>query len=186
MADRFAVEFRSTSLSGNTLAGRAAVFGVVANLPGHYERLDRSAFDHALRDSDVRFLVNHDPSQLLGRQKSGTLRMGVTDEGLDYEVDLPDTQVAHDVKVLVSRGDLDGGSFGFLPGEDRWGRAGDGRQVRTHTLIKRLLDLSVVTYPAYEGTAVALRSMPDFEVQPPNLRAQLIRARARLLQEEVK
>lgn len=177
--DRFAVELRAEVRDG-TLAGHAAVFNTVAHVGGHYERLDRSAFEEALKTSDARFLVNHDPNMLLGRQGAGTLRLWTDDEGLAFEVDLPDTQVARDVRELVRRGDLDGGSFGFIPGADKWTRAEDGFQVRTHTSVKRLLDASVVTYPAYSGTEIQLRKMELAEVAP-NGRGQLIVARHRRL-----
>lgn len=177
--DRFAVELRA-ALEGNTLRGHAAVFGTAAKLRGHYERIGPSAFDEVLGRADVRALVNHDPSQILGRSGAGTLRLDVDDDGLGFEVDLPDTQLGRDVRELVRRGDLDGMSFGFLPGADAWSRAADGLQVRTHTKIRELLDVSLATYPAYAGTDVVLRSL-DLGDRPVNRRAQLIRARARVL-----
>lgn len=176
---RFAVEMRA-EVSGNTLAGHAAVFGRVAKVPGHYEQLDRDAFDAALETSDARFLVNHNPDNLLGREGSGTLRLSTDSTGLAYELELPDTQLAHDVKVLVQRRDLAGGSFGFIPGLDKWERASDGLQLRTHTQIQSLLDASIVTYPAYQGTDVELRAM-EITTRPHSGRSQLVRARARLL-----
>jgi HK97 family phage prohead protease len=180
--DRFAVELRA-SLEGNTLRGHAAVFGTAAKLRGHYERMAPGAFDAVLgRGPDTRALVNHDPSLILGRTAAGTLRLATDDAGLAFEVDLPDTQLGRDVRELVRRGDLDGASFGFLPGADAWTRAGDGLQVRTHTSISELVDVSLATFPAYAGTDVVLRSM-DLDDRPVNLRAQLIRARARLLPE---
>lgn len=173
--DRFAVQLRA-AVEGNKLTGHAAVFGQVAYVGGHYERLDRSAFNEALKTSDARFLVNHDPTLLLGRQGAGTLRLWTDDDGLAFEVDLPDTQPARDVRELVRRKDLDGGSFGFIPGLDKWDRAEDGLQVRTHTSVKSLLDTSIVTYPAYDGTTVALRAM-NLTTVPLNGRSRLIRAR---------
>jgi HK97 family phage prohead protease len=174
---RFHVELRSASVEGNTLAGHAAVFGQVARIGGHYEQLARSAFDEVLRTSDTVFLFNHDLNQVLGRQSSGTLQLRADDVGLAFEVDLPDTAAGRDVRELVRRGDLKGGSFGFLPGEDKWERTSDGLQLRTHTSIAMLRDASVVTFPAYSDTAVSLRSI-DLSVSPTG-RSQLIKARAR-------
>lgn len=176
--DRYEVQMRS-AIEGNKLVGHAAVFGQIADIGKHYEQLDRSAFNEALKTSDARFLLNHDPSSILGRQSSGTLRMGADSQGLAFEVDLPNTQLGNDVRELVSRGDLREGSFGFIPGEDQWTRAEDGKQMRTHTNIKQLLDASLVTYPAYEGTSIQLRSL---EIKPASNRSRLVRARfARLL-----
>lgn len=171
--DRFHVELRA-EVEGNVLTGYASVFGQTAKVGSHYEQIERRAFDAALKDSDPRFLVNHDPTLLLGRRSAGTLRVRADDHGLAFEVDLPDTQAGRDVRELMRRGDLDGGSFGFVPGEDTWTRAPDGLQLRTHTSVRSLLDLSVVTYPAYEGAEVALRSLI---ITPPSTRTRLIRAR---------
>lgn len=172
--DRFAVELRA-AVEGRTLVGYASVFGQVAELPGHWEAIAPGAFDAALERGDPRFLLNHDPSRLLGRRASGTLRVETDAHGLAFQVDLPDTEDGRAVRELTRRGDLAGGSFAFIPGEDEWTRAPDGRQLRTHTSVADLLDLSVVTYPAYEGTAVALRSrtIPARPSGP----SQIIRAR---------
>lgn len=178
--DRLAVELRSADLDGRTLRGVAAVFGTAAKIGNrYYERIDRHALDGVLGD-DVRALVNHDPSLLLGRTTAGTLRLAVGDDGLGFELDLPDTQLGRDVGELVRRRDLDAMSFGFMPGAIEKGRAGDGLQIRTHTKIRELRDVSLATYPAYEGTAVVLRAV-DLHDRAPGVRAQLVRARARRL-----
>lgn len=177
---RFGVELRA-SVEGNTLHGHAAVFDQMADLPGHYEVLARGVFDNVLQDAttDVRALLNHDPRLLLGRQSARTLRLDTDERGLAFEVDLPDTSYARDLRTLVDRGDLNGASFAFIPGEDEWDRAPDGRQRRTHTSAKALLDVSAVTFPAYEGAGVALRHM-TFE-RTNRGRSQLIRARHKAL-----
>ena len=174
---RFVVEVRA-ELDGNRLRGHAAVFNQMAQLSGGWEQLDRRAFDQALKTDDVRALINHNPTQVLGRMSAGTLRLETDDDGLVFDVDLPDTSYARDLRELVARGDITGASFGFVPGEHKWGKAPDGRSLRTHTSVKRLLDVSPVTFPAYEGTDVALRSV-DFS--RPSWRGQLIMARHRAL-----
>lgn len=185
MTARFQAEFRS-ELSGNTLAGRAVVFGAIAKVPGHYEALARSAFDAALAsNTDVKALINHNPSLVLGSTRAKTLRLEVDDDGLGFEVDLPDTSYARDLKELIARNDISGMSFGFIPGKDEWARAPDGRQLRTHTSVQRLLDVSPVSYPAYDGTEVHLRAA-DFDCPPMTPRGQMIRLRAAALLKDVK
>lgn len=176
---RFAVEFRA-EVAGDTLRGHAAVFGQTARVAGGYEQIAPTAFNEALKASDVRALLNHNPTLVLGRQSAGTLRLHVDDQGLAFEVDLPDTSYARDLRELVARGDVTGASFGFVPGQDEYRKAPDGKQVRTHTSVAQLLDVSPVTWPAYDGTNVALRHM-DWGVQQPTLRQQLIIARHRAL-----
>lgn len=175
--NRFGVELRAR-VEGDTLAGRAVVFGNVARVKeGHWETLARGAFDEALTGNpDVKALFNHDPSQVLGSTRGGTLRLEADQDGLGFEVDLPDTPDGAKVRTLVNRGDISGMSFGFVPGADTWSRAPDGRQLRTHTSVKLLLDVSPVAYPAYEGTEVYLRAA-DFSA-PRFARSQLVRLRA--------
>lgn len=176
--ERFFVETRA-ALEGNTLTGYAAVFDGTAAVRGGYERIGPKAFDEVLKRADPRALINHNPSLVLGRSSAGTLRLDVDERGLAFAVDLPDTSYARDLRELVERGDLAGASFGFLPGDDELSRAPDGKQVRTHTAIADLLDVSAVTYPAYEGTSLALRHIEFPRVARPRLQA--IRARARHL-----
>lgn len=176
--NRFGAEFRA-EISGDTLAGRAVVFGAHAEVRGGWEAIAPGAFDAALAArQDVKALFNHDPSKVLGSTKAKTLRLETDAAGLAFEVDLPDTSYARDLRELISRSDITGMSFGFIPGADRWSRAPDGRQLRTYTSMKRLLDVSPVTYPAYDGTEVYLRSV-DFSRPPTDLRTQLARHRAR-------
>lgn len=178
MTSRFGVELRA-EVTGRTLHGHAAVFGAVAKLPGHYETFERSAFDAVLKnqDRDIVALFDHDTAKLLGRQSSGTLRVGVDSTGLPFEIDLPDTQIGNDVRALAERGDITGASIGFIPGADEWDVAQDGIRLRRHTSIAMLRDISPVTIPAYRETDVELR---NYEFDRPNRRrSQLIRARAR-------
>lgn len=175
---RYLAELRTAEVRGDTLSGHAAVFGQHAQIRGGYEALAETAFDDALARDNVRALVNHDPSRLLGTTRSGTLKLAVDSVGLEFRLELPDTPDGHTVRELVGRGDMAGMSFGFLPGQDKVTTAPDGRQLRTHTSVAQLLDVSVVTFPAYDGTDVELRSLT---FGPPGLdrRTQLILARHR-------
>lgn len=176
--NRLHAELRAAEVSGNTLAGHAAVFGQVAQIRGGWEAIAAGAFDEVLaRDDDVVALRDHNPELLLGRRSAGTLRLSTDGDGLAFEVDLPDTSYGRDVRELVGRGDLRGASFGFLPGRDAVSTAPDGKQLRTHTSIARLLDVSVVALPAYDGTDVRLRHV-EFATTLDN-RTRLILARHR-------
>jgi HK97 family phage prohead protease len=178
---RFGVELRSAQLEGNTLAGHAVVFGAIAELKGHYESIAPGAFDESLKqDRDVKALWNHDPTKVLGSTRAGTLRLAADPAGLSFEVDLPGTSYAADLRHLVERRDVASMSFGFLEGEDEWSVAPDGRQLRTHTRVKRLVEVSPVSIPAYDGTDCYLRHL-TFDSPTPTLREQLVRLRAAVL-----
>lgn len=179
---RFAVTLRA-EMNGNGLVGLASVFDQVADTGDDgLESFDAGAFDQLLADpaNDTVSLFNHNPDYLLGRQAAGTLQVRSGAEGLHFVVpELPDTQWGHDVGVLVRRGDLNGGSVGFIPGQSELRSLGALR-VRAHTTVARLRDLGPVTFPAYGGTALAMRSASEF-TRPTSARSQLIRARARVL-----
>lgn len=176
--NRFAVELRS-AVEGNRLAGHAAVFGRHAEIGAGYETLAPTAFDEALRsDPDVVALINHDMGLILDRTRSGTLKLAADSEGLAFEAQIPDTSYGRDLREQVAAGLMTGCSFGFIPGKDEISRAPDGRQLRTHTSVRRLVDVSVVTLPAYDGTDVRLRHLEFDNLPGPTLRGQLIRLRA--------
>lgn len=121
------------------------------------ERIRPGAFRNAIR-GDVRALVNHDASKILGRTKSGTLTLREDNSGLYCEISPPDTSVGRDAVESVKRGDLDGMSFGFGVIDEDWSKTEDGQQVRELREVQ-LYDVSVVTYPAYPSTSVALRDL---------------------------
>lgn len=135
--------------------GHGAVFNRLSqNLGGFVEQIDPGAFKRTLGDNpDTRGLINHDPSLLLGRTRSGTLRLSVDSVGLPYEIDAPDTQYARDLIVSMERGDIDQSSFAFfvMPNGDTWGQTEQGMPLRTLTALSiHNGDVSPVTYPAYE------------------------------------
>jgi HK97 family phage prohead protease len=168
----------------NTFTGHAAVFGQYADLGTNLEQLDVHAFDQVLHDpqTDVRALFNHNPDMLLGRQGAGTLKIGTDTQGLAFEIAIPNTTLGNDLRELVGRDDVNGASFAFMPGEAAWSRTEDGRPVQTHTSVARLLDVSPVTFPAYDGASTMLRAMSITIAPAGNRRAsQLVRARARVL-----
>ncbi len=136
------------------ITGYAAVFGKWSEDLGWFkEEIAPGAFKNTIKDGDVRALVNHDPSLIIGRTKNGTLRLSEDDKGLLYNDDLPDTSYARDLQVSIKRKDITQSSFGFQTIRDEWSDEGDRR-----TLIEvKLFDISPVTFPAYKQTKVKLR-----------------------------
>ena len=149
---RFATELRAT---GRKVEGYAATFDNEANLGSFRERIEPGAFRGSL-SGDILALLDHDAGKVLGRTRSGTLRLSEDARGLSFSLDLPETQAGRDVLALAERGDLGGMSFGFTvpDGGENWN--GDTRTLRS----VNLMEISVVSaWPAYEGTEVALRSL---------------------------
>lgn len=140
---------------GRRLEGYAALFGVEARIgAGMIETIAPGAFAGTLRArGDVLALVDHDPSRVLARTRSGTLRLSEDSRGLAFDLDLPDTQAGRDVLALAERGDLGGMSFGFTATDED--RNGEQRELRAVDLF----EISVVAaWPAYDGTVVQARS----------------------------
>ncbi len=145
----------------NKIKGYGAVFGKRSeDLGGFQETIAKGAFDGRL-DDDVRGLFNHDANIVLGRTKSGTLKLSIDENGLGYEIDCPDTQVARDLKTSIQRGDVDQSSFAFTVDDDEFTEV-DGVIIRTITKVKRLYDVSPVTYPAYPDASAGVRSLEKF------------------------
>ena len=108
---RGGVEVRAV---GRRLEGHAAVFGVPARIGAFTETIRPGAFRAALAGgTDVLALIDHDPSRLLGRTSSGSLRLSEDTRGLAFVIDVPDTQLGRDILALAERRDLGGMSFGF-------------------------------------------------------------------------
>ena len=153
------VDVTGLDARGNTVHGFAAVYGAESHdLGGYTETIAPGAFAGVL-DADVRALLNHDPNVVLGRTKSGTLRLADDARGLRFELDLPDNRA--DLREAVSRGDLDGASFRFVVGDETW----DGDR-RTVTRVAELHDVTLATYPAYPAASIELRTRPDNNPAP--------------------
>ena len=155
--------------SGETvLAGYSAVFDSPSENLGWGETELREyilpgAFGEALKSSDCRALFNHDPNFVLGRESAGTLKITEDERGLFSEITLPETSIARDLGVSVSRGDIKEQSFCFVVDKDEWEEDRKNKRIvrRIHT-IRELIDVSPVTYPAYPDTDIAKRSYDRF------------------------
>jgi HK97 family phage prohead protease len=165
-ADGAPLEVRTDESGATTLVGYGAVFNSLSqDLGGFREKISPTAFNRTIQNQkDILATLNHNVDALLGRTSAGTLRIGVDDIGVRYEVDLPDTSAGRDVATLASRRDLFGSSFTFsiTKGGDSWEKTDDGQRIRTLEEV-RLYELGPVVSPAYLDTTVALRSLESLE-----------------------
>lgn len=125
-----------------------------------YEQIDPGALD-STDISDVRALFNHDPDNLLGRTTSKTLRLTRASDGLHFECDPPDTQMANDLREMIQRGDVTGCSFAFTVkrGGTSWDELPEGGVLRRIRAIDRIYDVGPVTFPAYPATDAEARGL---------------------------
>jgi len=135
------------------IEGYAAKYETETNIGPFKESIARGAFDNVL-DNDVRALINHDPSLVLGRTSSGTLELTTDDIGLKYRVKLGNQQYATDLYESIQRGDISQSSFAFTIKNQTWS---EDRSSRSVDEVAQLLDVSPVTYPAYKEATVVAR-----------------------------
>jgi HK97 family phage prohead protease len=170
--------------NGRKIRGYPVVFNSLSvDLGGFREVISPEAVDRTLNEGlDVRALVDHDTSKVIGRTRAGTLRLRKDSRGLFMEVE-PDEDIsyARDIMRAVARGDVSGMSFGFRVDADEWNH--DGKvPVRTVTDM-RVSEVSIVTFPAYQATdvQVAQRSLRVFQQAHKGNRVAWLEKKMRLL-----
>lgn len=163
-------EYRSSDkveLKGNTIEGYACVFNSPSDPAlGFTEYIDRGAItEDVISNSDILATYEHDFKQLLARSKrgEGSLTVGLDDNGMYFRFEIPDTQLGHDLKAMIQRGDLQGCSFCFAvaDGGDEWNKDESGNIVRHVTKIAELYDVTITALPAYPDTSVSLRAFEN-------------------------
>lgn len=170
------------------IRGYAIVWNTLSEDLGWFrEKVAPTACDKDLASgADVRAFFNHDSGLVLGRRSANTLRLSKDATGLAIEIDIPDCQWASDLRVSMKRGDINQMSFGFLVREDgdsierctfdekdpdKWG------YLRTLLDIE-LIEVSIVSIPAYSATTAIVRSAQRFrEAEQKRLREIMIRDR---------
>ncbi|WP_031517617.1 HK97 family phage prohead protease [Desulfofalx alkaliphila] len=139
------------------IEGYFAVFGRETELwPGAFEEIAPEAFDETL-SNDIRALINHDTTLVLGRTKANTLELKTDNYGLwgRVKINTNDTDAVN-LYERVKRGDVDQCSFGFNILEEITDWRDDGTVKWTITKID-LHEVSVCTFPAYEDTGIQAR-----------------------------
>lgn len=141
------------------LEGTAIVFNKPTEIKtptGSYiEVIKRNALD-GLKLNDTRLLVSHDVNRIPLAKSPKTMDIWTDEVGMHFRATLPDTEEARSVYTAVKRGDMSGVSFGFT--------VSDGSQydvnTRTRTInkIDKVLEFSVVNFPAYEEASVEARN----------------------------
>ena len=166
--------------SGHIITGRPIVYNSVTNIGDFDEVIERGALDSADL-TDVRFLTNHDLSKIpLARSRrnngNSTMQLSVDYEGMAIRVDL-DTENNAEASALysaVQRGDITGMSFMFSVVDEKWENLNTEHPTRHILAIGTVIEVSAVTFPAYDSTSISARNREALE----NARAALENARA--------
>lgn len=163
-----AAEFTTREDDGGnpTIEGYFAVFNSIYDIGyGMSESIAPGAFTEAL-GGDVRALVNHDTTLVLGRNKAGTLDLKEDSHGLWGHVQInPNDSAAMDLYERVKRGDVDGCSIGFDIAEEETEFRDNGEIHWTIKKVMPLYEVSACTFPAYEDTNVSARSAQVEEIR---------------------
>ena len=133
------------------------------------EIIHRGALDGADL-TDVRFLVNHDVSKIpLARSRrntaNSTMKLTVDHEGMSIRVNL-DVKNNADARALysaVQRGDITGMSFMFGISDEEWENLESDHPTRHIRAISTVVEVSAVTFPAYESTEINARDKGALE-----------------------
>lgn len=150
--------------AGNILVGRPIVYNSRTDIGGMFaEVIESGALDDADL-TDVRFLVNHDTSKIpLARSRrnngNSTMQLSPDLEGMTIRVSL-DTDNNAEAKSLYSaiqRGDISGMSFMFSVDSEEWTDLESDYPTRHIKKIGNVVEVSAVTFPAYEATSIYTR-----------------------------
>ena len=165
---------------GKIITGRPIVYDSRTDLGWFDEVIERGALDGADL-TDVRFLVNHDKSRIpLARSRrnngNSTMQMSVDMYGLNLDYVLLDTENNSEARALysaVQRGDITGMSFMFSIDDEEWEDLQSDHPTRHIRKIGTVVEVSAVTFPAYESTEIYARSKEALD----NARSALENAR---------
>lgn len=149
--------------SGSVIVGRPIVYDSRTDLGWFDEIIERGALDNADL-TDVRFLVNHDLRKIpLARSrkntKKSTMQLTVDNDGMSIRVNL-DTENNAEARSLhsaVKRGDITGMSFMFGISDEEWENLDSDHPTRHIRAISTVVEVSAVTFPAYESTEINAR-----------------------------
>lgn len=152
------IEIRENTDS-RVIEGQPIVFDKLSeNLGGFVERVDKKALED-VDLSKVLLIYGHEFNSILARVDAGNLKLEVTDSGLNFKAELPNTTLANDALENIRVGNIQGMSFGFTVEEDEW-TYGDRGQPDTRVIkkIDEVFEITLTPIPAYTDTKIAIAS----------------------------
>lgn len=155
--------------SGSLITGRPIVYGSRTDLGWFDEVIEPGALDQSDL-TDVRFLVNHNTDMIpLARSRrnngNSTMTLTVVPEGMDIEAvtDTENNATARELKSAIERGDISGMSFMFSIDDEDWEDLESDHPTRHIKKIGSVVEVSAVTFPAYDATTINARSKEALE-----------------------
>lgn len=165
----FEVRAEQDEEQGSIITGRPIVYNSRTDLGWFDEIIEAGALDKADL-TDVRFLVNHDMSRIpLARSRrnngNSTMMLTVDSEGMEIKVnlDVENNSEARALYSAVERNDITGMSFMFSVRDEKWEDIDSEHPTRRITQIGTVVEVSAVTFPAYQSTEIYARSKEAVE-----------------------
>ena len=169
------IELRAVGEDGMTFEGYGAVFNSASEPLPWTEYVNPGAFARSLESRNRMLLLwNHDTSEPLASTRNGSLKLSEDSVGLKVQATLPNTTRGRDVAELVRTGVIDSMSFGFSVKRDSWSADGQVRNLEDVTLY----EVSLVSQPAYEGTAGLTSVREARDINPDQLADALLKLEA--------
>ena len=165
----FEVRAEQDEEGGSIITGRPIVYESLTDLGWFDEIIERGALV-GTDLTDVRFLVNHDTSKIplaRSRRNNGNSTMQLTvDElgmGIKVNLDTENNSEARNLYSAVQRGDISGMSFMFGISDEDWENLESDHPTRRIKSISTVVEVSAVTFPAYDATTIDARSKEALE-----------------------
>ena len=161
----FEIRAQKTEERGNIITGRPVVYNSVTDMGYYDEIIESGALD--LTDlTDVRFLVNHDTKMIpLARSRrnngNSTMQLSVDELGLNIDyisLDVENNSTSRALYSAVERDDISGMSFMFSIDDEEWENLESDHPTRRIKKIGTIVEVSAVTFPAYDSTMIDARS----------------------------
>ena len=143
--------------SPGTVEGYAVRYGVNSSDRGGYVVRFEQGSMRLPTGRDVRALYSHDEAQVLGRTGNGTLKLLEDNDGVRFELTLPNTHLGRDVAELIRRRDIAGMSFGMFPRSHRWEQDADGTDVKIVEAWE-MDETTITANPAFTQTTAQLKA----------------------------
>lgn len=174
--------FAADETAAGTVKGTPIVYNSRTNLGRFDEVIEPGALDGADL-SDVRLCLNHDTSFVYARSRRNnahnTMTLTPDLNGLNIKAQLAvdESPRAKDFYSMISRGDIDKMSFMFSVDSDRWEDLGSDHPTRHIEKIGSVVEVSAVTFPAYDATSITISARSKEVLE--NARLELENARQR-------
>lgn len=177
-------DMRSETLDGGVrrISGRPIVYGAQTDIGGMFDEVIEAG---ALNTADMRDVVltyNHDLSRIpiaRSRRNNGnsTMQLMPDEQGLAMwaDADVENNAEARALVSAIDRRDIDGMSFIFTVGDERWENLDSDHPTRVITRFDKIFEVSAVIFPAYDQTTINARNAETLE----SAKAALESARAR-------